>query len=306
MHPQSSAEKPHTERWAYQKLYRDNIFARASRLYPWLRRPGFQIVSRTVAWTYAVTQPVIRRVVRGNLSLLRKEPFTEADAVKTFVNYGATIADYVAAGAMPAEKAAALCAGFTGRTHLDAALAGEKGFILATGHYGFFELGVIVMHDLGRPMTIVTLPEPTPALTDWRANWRRKWGAETIPVGADPFSSLQVIRTLEKRQGLAMLVDRPIGERTLPIDLPNGRVPFSLSPAVLAWMTGCPILPTVISRQPGGRYHITTKPGITIRRVPHDERDAEIERCTREIAASLFEEICRDPLQWYQFVPVGL
>ena len=41
-------------------------------------RSGAQAISRTVAWTYAVTQHAIRRIVRDNLALLRKEPVTEA------------------------------------------------------------------------------------------------------------------------------------------------------------------------------------------------------------------------------------
>ena len=77
-----SASRPHTERWAYQKLYTPGIFSLATRLYPWLGRPGSQIVGRAVAWFYAVTQPAVRRVVRENLSLLTMERVTAADAVK--------------------------------------------------------------------------------------------------------------------------------------------------------------------------------------------------------------------------------
>ncbi len=38
----------------------------------------------------------VREVVRRNLQLLRKEEVTPAEAVRVFVNFGATIADYVA------------------------------------------------------------------------------------------------------------------------------------------------------------------------------------------------------------------
>jgi lauroyl/myristoyl acyltransferase len=71
-------------------------------------------------------------------------------------------------------------------------------------------------------------------------------------------------------------------------------------------MTGCKILPVVVTRLPGGRYRITAKPAVEAHRVPHAQRNREIARCTRELGASLFEEIRRAPLQWYQFVPVGL
>lgn len=299
-------DAPHTERWAYRKLYRPEIFSLATRLYPFLGRPGFQAVSRSVAWTYAVTQPAVRRVVRENLALLQKAPVTEADVTRVFVNFGATIADYVAVGAMPVKKALGLCSVLEGMEHLQAAKAGGRGVILATGHYSFFEFGSAVLGGMGHPVTIATLPEPSGGLTDWRANWRKRWGTKTIPVGADPFSSIQVIRTIQSGDCMAMLADRPIGETGLPVDLPNGRILFSTSPALLAWMTGCQILPVVIVRLPGGGYRLTAREPVVISRDSGLGRAAEIERCTREIAAALFAEICREPRQWYQFVPVGV
>lgn len=304
MHPPASPEKAHTERWAYRKLYTPDTFDLATRLYPFLGRPGFQLVSRTVAWTYAVTQPAIRRIVKNNLALLQKEPVSDRDAIKVFVNYGATIADYVAVGAMPAEKAPSLCVQHEGVEHLEAATRDGKGAIIVTGHYSFFEFGTVILNRSGYESSIATMPEPTSALTEWRARWRARWGTETIPVGADPFSALQVIKALDSGRCMALLADRPIGEAGLPVDLPNGRILFSTSAALLSWMTGRPVLPNTITRLRGGGYRITTKPPITARR--DGQRDKEIARCTREIADSLFAEICREPHQWYQFVPVGL
>jgi lauroyl/myristoyl acyltransferase len=306
MHAPWSAVKPHTERWAYRRLYSANIFELATRIYPLFHRSGAQVISRTVAWTYAVTQHAIRRIVRGNLALLRKEPVSERDAISVFVNFGATIADYVAVGALPSDKALAFCAGNEGTEHLRAATAAGQGVILATAHFSFFEFGAVVLGRMGRKVTIATLPEPSDELTAWRAAWRQRWGTETIAVGTDPFSSLQVARAIGEGRCMAMLADRPIAEHGISFDLPNGRTMLSSSPALLSWMTGCKILPVIITRLSDGRYRIITKQAVEARRVPHGQRDGEIARCTRELGASLFEEIRRAPLQWYQFVPVGL
>ncbi len=306
MHAPLSAQKPHTERWAYRRLYSANIFELATRIYPFFRRPGAQVLSRTVAWTYAVTQQSIRRIVRDNLSLLQNEPVSEKDAISVFVNFGATIADYVAVGALAPEKALAFCAEHEGIEHLQAATSAGQGVILATGHFSFFEFGAVVLGRMGRKVTIATLPEPSDKLTAWRAEWRRRWGTETIAVGIDPFSSLQVARAIGEGRCMAMLADRPIAEHGISFDLPNGRTMLSSSPALLSWMTGCKILPVVVTRLPSGRYRITAKPAVEAHRVPHAQRNGEIARCTRELGASLFEEIRRAPHQWYQFVPVGL
>ena len=306
MHAPLSGEKPHTQRWAYQRLYSANVFELATRIYPFFRRSGAQAISRTVAWTYAVTQPAIRRIVRDNLSLLRKDPVPEREAISVFVNFGATIADYVAVGALPLHRALAFCAGNEGIEHLHAATAANHGVILATGHFSFFEFGAVVLGRMGRRVTIATLPEPSDKLTAWRAAWRGRWGTETITVGTDPFSSLQVARAIGEGRCMAMLADRPIAEHGISFDLPNGRTMLSSSPALLSWMTGCKILPVMVTRLSDGRYRIVAKPAIEARRVPHAERDEEIARCTRELGTSLFEEILRAPRQWYQFVPVGV
>jgi lauroyl/myristoyl acyltransferase len=306
MHAPFSVEKPHTERWAYRRLYSANIFELATRIYPIFRRSGAQAISRTVAWSYAVTQPAIRRIVRDNLALLRKEPVSERDAISVFINFGATIADYVAVGALPLDKALAFCAENKGVEHLRAVTEAGHGAILATGHFSFFEFGAVVLGRMGQRVTIATLPEPSAKLTAWRAAWRQRWGTETITVGTDPFSSLQVARAIGEGRCMAMLADRPIAEHGISFDLPNGRTMLSSSPALLSWMTGCKILPVMVTRLSNGGYRIVAKPPLETRRVPHIQRNEEIARCTRELGASLFEEIRRAPRQWYQFVPVGV
>jgi len=298
--------RSHTERWAYQRLYQDSIFSLCTRLYPYLRRPVFQAVSRTVAWTYAMTQPAVREVVRRNLQLLRKEPVSMAEAVRVFVNFGATIADYVAVGAMPVEQARALQESDRhGLEHLRGAMAGGRGVILATAHFSFFEYGAVALGQEGIPLTIGTLPEPTAALTEWRAKWRQRWNTETVPVGADPFSSIQIVRSLDAGRCVALLADRPIAEHGLPVDLPNGRMLFSTAPALLSSLTKCPVVPVIVLRLPGGKYRLIAKPPIRVEAASREERKQAIEDCTKKIASKLFEEIARHPAQWYQFVPVS-
>ncbi len=298
-------ERPHTERWAYRWLYSGRMFEWATRLYPFLGRRGFNIIGRTIAWIYAATQPGIRRIVQDNIALLQKSPVTERDARNVFVNFGKTMADYLSIAAMTKEEARTLSTERVNFHHLEKATANGKGVILVTGHFGFFELGGSILGDLGYKVAIATLPEPSSALTEWRAAWRSRWGAKTIAVGADPFSSLAIVRALADGHCMAVLADRPIDESGIPIKLPNGEILFSTSPALLSWMTGCDVLPAAIVRLPDGKYRITTKAPISVRRVPHDERDEEISRCTRAIAESLFEEITSDPEQWYQFIPVS-
>lgn len=297
--------KPHTERAFYKLLYTPQIFEFTSRLFRFLGRGVYVRVAQAVAWSYAMTQHGVRDVVLGNLRLLAGDKVKAADAVAVFTNFGATIADYVAIGNMPVDRAAALCVETIGDEHLEDALRAGKGAILATGHFGFFEFGALLLGRKGYPITVVTLSEPTPELTKWRADFRKRWGADTIEVGPDAFSSLRVVQTLQGGGFAAMLADRPFGGPTVEVDLPGGRIAFSSSPALLAYLADCPVIPVAITRRPDATYRIVSKPCIWPRQFEGD-RNARVEGATKVIAASLFEEIVRDPRQWYQFVPVGL
>jgi len=299
------SSKPHYEKAFFKLIYTPQIFEFTSRVFRFLGRGFYGRVARAVAWTYAVTQHGVRETVRKNLALLTKEPVRDGDAVRVFTTYGSTIADYVAVGNMPKERAAALCVESHGAEHLEEAMRAGKGAILATGHFGFFEYGALLLGHMGYPVTVVTLSEHTRELTEWRAAFRRRWGAETIEIGPDAFSSLRVVQTLNRGGFAAMLADRPFGGPTVPIDLPNGRVAFSSSPALLAWMAECPVIPVAISRREDGFYRIVSKPCIWPRRFG-GEREPAVEAASRAIAESLFEEIVRTPHQWYQFVPVAL
>jgi lauroyl/myristoyl acyltransferase len=297
--------KPHYERAFFKLIYTPRIFEFTSRLFRFLGRGVYQGVARSVAWSYAVTQHGVREIVRRNLELLMPGEARGRDAVKVFTTFGATIADYVAVGNMEQAEAEKWRAESLGSEHLEEARRQGRGAILATGHFGFFEFGALLLGRMGYPVTVVTLSEHTPELTKWRADFRKRWGAETIEVGPDAFSSLRVVQALGEGRFAAMLADRPFGGPTVPIDLPGGKIAFSASPALLAYLADCPVIPVTIARREDGRYRIVSQPCVWPRRLG-ETREACVEAATREIAASLFAEIARHPHQWYQFVPVAL
>lgn len=259
----------------------------------------------SVALAYALTHHEVRRVVQGNLQMLRKEKVDAMSAVKVFWNYGAAISDYVVVGNMPLDEGEALCTERIGWEHLREAREGGKGAILATGHLGLFEYGALLLAKLGFPVTVMTLPEPSRELTQWRANFRRRWGAETIEIGDDVFGSLEVIRCLEQGRFVAMLVDRPPGGRGTVVELPNGRMRFSTAAALVSYVSGRPILPVAVSRRPDGSFRMVAEACIWPERGKMSKTEA-IEAMTQQLAQALLPHICENAEQWYQFVPLAV
>ncbi len=288
----------HTERLAYRLGYTSRAFSFLRSLSGAVGRSGSSMIGMLLARGYCATQPGVVAVVARNLELLG-HPTPRRSAPKVFENFAMTLADYFWLAGKSREEAVAL-ADIEGP--LPEFPAG-RGAVLATGHFGFFEYGALVLGMKGVPVSVVTYAEPTTEMTRWRAGYRQHWGAETIELGGDTFSSLRAATAIGKGHLTAMLVDRPVGGRSMEIDLPGGRIPFSVAPALLSWMVGCPILAASVRRTPGGRYAVSTNPLLVAdRSLPRDESLAD---CTRRVAETLIRDIQRDPLQWYHFVPLA-
>ena len=286
----------HTDRLTYRLGYTSCAFSFLRGLSGAVGRNGSSMVASLFARFYCATQPGVVAVVARNLELLG-HPAPRRSAPKVFDNFAKTLADYFWLADKSREEAAAL-ADIEGPLDIPAGC----GAVLATGHFGFFEYGALVLGMKGIPVSVVTHAEPTTALTRWRAGYRMRWGAETIELGSDTFSSLRAATAIGEGRLTAMLVDRPLGGRSIEIELPGGKIPFSMAPALLSWMVGCPILPASVRRTSGGRYAVTTNPLVVAdRSLPRDEALAD---CTRRVAETLVRDIQKDPLQWYHFVPL--
>ena len=296
----NSPAPSHTERWAYRWLYSAPVFDFTARLYPVLGRSAFHMVSRAVAAFYSHTQPGVVGAVRKNLELLGA-PLSRNAHHEVFQNFARMIADYTALFTMSPKQALSLCGKFEGREHLEA--AAPEGGLLATGHFGFFEFGAVVLQEASLPLTIATLAEPRPSLSRWRARWRQRWNAETIEIRADPFAALEVRRAIERARIAAVLADRPHPSQAMAVEYKGRSLPFSTTPAVLALATKRPIVPAVIFCRPDLRYHVRALPPLFPSSNPEDKRQ-EIRRLTESLGIALTTEFAKHPAQWYQFAPL--
>lgn len=292
--------KPHTEYFFYRLGYTSWAFSFLRGLSAVIGRRLSKVVGETTGKFYAATHSDIARVVTKNLEILEGHPVTKAEAGNVVKNFSVMLADYLWLASRSQDDALELAEIEEGTLHI--AHTPKCGVILATGHYGFFELGAVVLRKAGFPVSVITHAEPTSALTKWRADYRRRWGVETIELGNDAFSSLRVVEAIQQGRVAAMLVDRPLGGRALNIHLPGGVVAFSASPAILSWTTGCAIVPVTVRRLPSGKYAIHT--GAPVFADRSRLRDEAILACTKQIAEALSSDFRRDPLQWYHFIPL--
>jgi KDO2-lipid IV(A) lauroyltransferase len=284
----------------YRNLYTANIFELI--LFGWrvLGPPGSFVITRLIALGYAFTHPATIRSIRANIALLDPSRATFAAACRLLINQAECFSFYGLLAMNEPKNVLGFLGEKEGFDHLQQAHQTGNGCLLVTGHLGFFELGGLVIRELGFPMTALTLPEPTSELTEWRANFRRRWGVKTIVVGSDQFSVVEIVRALTEGAFVASLIDRPYDGTGAEVQLPHGKILFSTAPVLISLLAKCPIIPVGVTRQRDGRYRIEAHEAIHPHWLP-DGRKETLEYYTREIAAALIPMFANNPEQWLHF-----
>jgi len=245
---------------------------------------------------FARMNPCRAAVVARNLALLDPDPAVVPGDV--YAAFAQALADYFHAGVRPA-AAAALVDERLGLEHLHAARAAGRGALLLMPHLGCFELGGVVMRDLGYPMVALTHPEPSGALTAWRAAYRGRWGVETVVLDADPFRFLEVKEHLAANKFVAALFDRPHPTQSFDARVPGGTLRCSSGVLLLAMMAQCPVIPSALVAKPDGRYRIEAlEPFFVERRGSAAET---VGHYTQRLVDALLPVLRRNAAQWFQF-----
>lgn len=189
-----------------------------------------------------------------------------------------------------------------GWEHIAAALAQRRGILFVTPHLGNWEFGSPIMTRKGVDIHVITQAEPHAALTKLRQISRARNKVQTLVIGEDPFTFVEIIRRLEEGAAVALLVDRPPIQSSVEVELFGKNFRASVAPAELARASGCVVLPVYILRGEKG-YIAKVLPAI-----PYDRAGLRDPKNRREFIQEImraFEPVIRQHAdQWYQFVPV--
>ncbi|MEI7775247.1 MAG: hypothetical protein WCK17_10780, partial [Verrucomicrobiota bacterium] len=262
-------------------------------------------IARSIGLGYALTHRKTLAAVRQNLALFDPSRATFSSACRLFMNQAESLTNYGRLSTAAPSEVLNMVGDRSGFEYLQRALQRDGGCLLVTGHLGFFEFGGLLMSEMGFPITALTLPEPSTKLTQWRKDFRKKWNIDTIVIGNDSFSVLDVVRAIQDRRFVALLADRPYDHNSIPITMPHGSIPFSTGPALIALLAKCPIIPVGVLREKNGTFRLVAADYIEPRWLP-EGREATLDHYTREIARSLLPLFASDPEQWFHFAPLTL
>lgn len=284
--------------------YNSWTFRTAHWLATTLPRFIYQAVSRFIGHLACDLCDTQRDIMRENLRPVTKARGPELDAITRngFVHFIQQIADNVRFMDGNLAEVSEIVCKWSGLEHLQASQARGKGTVLITGHLGAWELGGILLAVRDIPVTVVTLAEPLADLGEWRERYRQKFGIKTITLGENRFAFLEIVQTLRKNGIIALLVDRPYGDNSVPVQM-FGRSAFFSPAASLLWQhTDATILPAFVFAQPSGQYASFIYPPITMGSNADPSLTHHVN--TQRIADFFASLLQLYPDQWYNFVPV--
>jgi lauroyl/myristoyl acyltransferase len=220
----------------------------------------------------------------------------------TYRSYAADVVDFLlAAEASPAEKRQMFEILPADAEMLGRLMAEGRGVLLACGHHGNWEIGSVLMHALGHPLTVVAMAEASPEIDARRRALRERLGVDTLEVRHSIDTPLRIRRRLAENRFVALLMDRHIGRDRVAVQFFGRRAWFLRTPALLAYLSSAPLLPVSIVRRGAGRFVTRVGQPIVLDRAM--DREAAVQAGAQSFAAQLEAMIREAPQCWYQFYP---
>lgn len=293
-------------RWTLHGLNNGWIFSATVRGVSFLPRSVSYALGHLGAWaTWRGSAPT-REAVADNLrALFPDEPEAQLQrrSLDTLRAYTRDIIDFLRALDVPADRARELFdAREEDRKLFVDLLAQQRGIILVTGHYGNWEIGSVFMkHVFKFPLTVVAMAEANEEVNRIRHGIRQSLETDTIEVRKSLDTALQIRRRLADNRIVAMLMDRHMGRDRVEVTMLGRKVSMLRTPALMAYMTGAPLLPCFIERL--GRARFSVRPGEPIfvsRELPREEA---LREAAQRFADQLGARIREQPNSWYTFYP---
>jgi KDO2-lipid IV(A) lauroyltransferase len=213
-------------------------------------------------------------------------------AARAFRGMFACGMEWVVMSSLGPERAVEAVVDVEGWRHVTDALAGGRGAVFTTAHFGLFELLPVCFVHRGAGGKVVGRRPSSVGLEALIAENRKRMGMESLPQAR----AREILRVLKRGEIVGTLPDQDVDK------LPGIFVPFfgrpaytPTGPATLAAATGAPLLTAFAHRLGPGRHRIVIHPPL-----PDFEGDREerVRALTEGYTLAIQEEIAAAPEQW--------
>ena len=182
---------------------------------------------------------------------------------------------------------------FEGEERVEQALASGRGVMFYTGHFGFWELQIMVHAARFAPILMVARTLNNPLLEAMIARVRTRVGTRVIPRQG---AVRGLLRGLLAHQSVGMMIDQHMLDRSaVTVEFFNRPAATTSSIAALALRTGVPVIPVFALPLPGGRYRMIYETPVEM---PDPERPEAVRVLTQRCTDVLEMYVRRYPELW--------
>ncbi len=136
-----------------------------------------------------------------------------------------------------------------GKENLDAALAGNKGMIILSAHFGNWEVMGYTLSRIGIPLHVMARPQAVDQMTDFMNGFRERRNVKVVMHNAMP----ECLKLLAKKETVGLLSDLNAREWGYQVSFFGRNASFYSAPVILSVRSGAPLIPSFTERQRDGR-----------------------------------------------------
>ena len=241
-----------------------------------------------------------REMVKRNLSQILEDPSAAGKVARqTFIRYAQYLVDYTRMDLLKEDNLGNLVSDFQGKEQIDRALSRGKGAMILTAHLGNWEMGGVFLSLLGYSLNVITVPDVAARLHDYRVRLRQEQRIKVITLNDTLSSSLAVFKALKDNELVALLGDRELIGKGIPVTFFGQKVYFPIGPALLALLSDAALIPTFVLMGEGGKYLCLAEPPLPVQRTGNRDKDLAV---NAQGIAEVMEKFIRSyPDQWFTF-----
>ena len=278
-------------------------------------RTGYWFGERVALLCYWVIFPRHRKALNANLARVMQSDdaaYVDAVARRSFRNFGKYVIDFVHFPAITRDEVQRRLR-FDDWDALNEAADSGRGVIVATIHFGNWDLGAAALAANGYSVNAIAETFPYGPMNDLVQGSRAKLGMKVISA-EHPGPTL--FRLLRRGEILAMLVDVASDEFGVMVDFFGAPALVSSAAARIALRTNAWVVPAVVLRGPDDDLDIRPLLDTSLRDfIPTGDETADVLALTTRIMQSMERTIRAYPDQWFIFrriwgaqrsVPIGV
>ncbi|MCE5284957.1 MAG: lysophospholipid acyltransferase family protein [Pelosinus sp.] len=181
-----------------------------------------------------------------------------------------------------------------GAENLDNALALGNGVVMATGHYGNWELLGTGLAFYGYPMVAVARrQQQNNGFERFLCEYRTMAGGKILYTT----EVRDIVRVLGENRIPLILFDHDVLQNGVWVDFLGRQTSTPPGAAVLARIKNSPIVPAFITEAPDGTYDLYISPPLTVDRT--QDKHLAIQETMQALSHILEQQIRRQPHEWF-------